>query len=743
MSSAILSIYLDDQAVGEVRIDGEVVIGRSEDCGVRLDHRSVSRRHAVLKPEGDGFKIESQSEFAPIKVNGKESGEAVLHPGDVVGVGPYQLKLRSAEVLSTVTPIEMEQESVTTVQLDTDPVPVDTVEPPVPADADFQADFQSDFQPEVQVEAPSDVLPDLSLALDGGIASPPEESGPEEIGFQEVSHDEATRVLQGDGLEARLTFSPGSADVAEYVISKDEVMIGRGRDSDVVLEDKKASRKSASIVRSGRKFILKDLGSSNGIQVNGVKVVEQEMASGDVVRIGDTEFVFQAKSQEYARKEAGFLDVPDQDDGESPVPDQYPAQPFSMQSAAASGRTLVGGIPPASFGTHPGIPLPGKAGKGSLVDQFKALPPRKRAIYAALLVVGAWFMLSEDPSTTSGPARQPATNERGTADSAGVQATFDKLNGEQQRYVKAQYDLALKLYKDGEYDKSIFEIQKIFQMVPDYLDAREIERYAQEGKRKLEALQEERRKREEIERVKARVALLMEDARELMKRKEYDSASRVFPEILALDPENTEIAKWVREIEAEEDRKRADGERKMIQQKINDHGWELLAEAVNARKGGDCVAAIRAYRKVKDIGATQKKLLTQAATGEQECRSIIEERTAPLIENGRMSETNGDFVAAFKSYEEALKVDPGNTMAKEGTTRNRQAIEEKAKVLYTEAVLAESYSDFKMAKTRFKEVLDTAPEGSLYHGRARRKLMRYGPLMEREAPSQQQQEWGF
>ena len=44
---------------------------------------------------------------------------------------------------------------------------------------------------------------------------------------------------------------------------------------------------------------------------------------------------------------------------------------------------------------------------------------------------------------------------------------------------------------------------------------------------------------------------------------------------------------------------------------------------------------------------------------------------------------------------------------------------------YTEAVLAESYSDFSLAKTRFEQLLEIAPPDDPYYERARRKLSRY------------------
>lgn len=49
-----LLIPQDDGTTRERVLKGETVIGRSTDCDVVLDEVSVSRRHALLRPEADG-----------------------------------------------------------------------------------------------------------------------------------------------------------------------------------------------------------------------------------------------------------------------------------------------------------------------------------------------------------------------------------------------------------------------------------------------------------------------------------------------------------------------------------------------------------------------------------------------------------------------------------------------------------------------------------------------------------------
>lgn len=64
-------------------------------------------------------------------------------------------------------------------------------------------------------------------------------------------------------------------------------------DVEIVTTDKKISRKHAAIRKKGKGFTLKDLGSKNGISLNGAKLDPDEeiyLTDGDIMQIGDTQF---------------------------------------------------------------------------------------------------------------------------------------------------------------------------------------------------------------------------------------------------------------------------------------------------------------------------------------------------------------------------------------------------------------------------------------------------------------------
>jgi pSer/pThr/pTyr-binding forkhead associated (FHA) protein len=72
----------------ELRLNGDGVIGRANDCDIHLDDPLVSRRHARVIRAQVGTAIEDLGSANGVYVNGRLSpGITPLHPGDVVQLG--------------------------------------------------------------------------------------------------------------------------------------------------------------------------------------------------------------------------------------------------------------------------------------------------------------------------------------------------------------------------------------------------------------------------------------------------------------------------------------------------------------------------------------------------------------------------------------------------------------------------------------------------------------------------------
>lgn len=73
------------------------------------------------------------------------------------------------------------------------------------------------------------------------------------------------------------------------------ITLGRAATNALVLVEDKASRVHAEIRYDGERFILKDLGSTNGTYHNGNRATEHTLSFGDVIRVGRTEMRFTAE----------------------------------------------------------------------------------------------------------------------------------------------------------------------------------------------------------------------------------------------------------------------------------------------------------------------------------------------------------------------------------------------------------------------------------------------------------------
>jgi hypothetical protein len=77
------------------------------------------------------------------------------------------------------------------------------------------------------------------------------------------------------------------------VLSGSRVVIGRSREADIVLQDPNVSRRHAELRRDEGGWQVVDLGSTNGIKVNGRRVDHQPLRPGDQVTIGVTDLTFE------------------------------------------------------------------------------------------------------------------------------------------------------------------------------------------------------------------------------------------------------------------------------------------------------------------------------------------------------------------------------------------------------------------------------------------------------------------
>jgi hypothetical protein len=83
------------------------------------------------------------------------------------------------------------------------------------------------------------------------------------------------------------------AEGRRNVLSGDRVMVGRSRECDVVVSDQNVSRRHIELRRGERGWAAVDLGSTNGMKVNGRRLSHAELEPGDRITIGITDLTFE------------------------------------------------------------------------------------------------------------------------------------------------------------------------------------------------------------------------------------------------------------------------------------------------------------------------------------------------------------------------------------------------------------------------------------------------------------------
>ncbi|MBM3634829.1 MAG: DUF2662 domain-containing protein [Actinobacteria bacterium] len=158
---------------------------------------------------------------------------------------------------------------------------------------------------------PADAAPEAAAAAAAavGAAVPP---AADEVPAEPVMPVEPVEPLPNEALAAvsgTQVLSPEQARAAGLVrehvtlyvagqpfrISQKVTTMGRSRDCDIVVPDANVSRVHAELRHEGLEYVLVDLGSTNGVEVNGRRVLRHNLRDGDRVSLGGAEVVVERR----------------------------------------------------------------------------------------------------------------------------------------------------------------------------------------------------------------------------------------------------------------------------------------------------------------------------------------------------------------------------------------------------------------------------------------------------------------
>lgn len=91
----------------------------------------------------------------------------------------------------------------------------------------------------------------------------------------------------------KITLTLPSGEIRKYSLQMDSIRIGRAADNTVVLEDSSLSGHHAVLHRRENCYELVDLGSTNGMEFQGRRVLTHELRDGDELKIGSVTLRFE------------------------------------------------------------------------------------------------------------------------------------------------------------------------------------------------------------------------------------------------------------------------------------------------------------------------------------------------------------------------------------------------------------------------------------------------------------------
>lgn len=735
---------------------GELVflIGRSKDCHVHLDDFQVSRHHAELVYHNGEWRVRRASDVSPLVVNGVQTNEKALVNGDIIAAGPYVLSVSSLAVeeppqkeivpeesindaQETKTILEAPEEAagpslheetqeINLADVEETPAEAPIEEEHVLADGFDASDFESaeDLQPDEEGDDESvgefTSVGNLSSAFSGeNTESVFPEDNDEEIevdGLDDFGDDsmmggdeDSTRVIQAFAkfdLELFGEFAPYD----KFSIDKNETIIGRDASKcDIVLNDPEVSSVHAKIIRNNVNCILEDQQSGNGTLLNGERINKSALNNGDEFVIGATTFTLKIVSD--------FLE--EEKDRLMPVEDNQVVEVEEVVEVDSA------------FDDETGVGIEGQEGFGegaapknqSLVDKFKALPPKKKIIYGAVGFMLVLMLLDTEPQAPKAPetTQTKAKEEPKPEGEEEVQLTPEQLE-----LVEASYQLANEMIQRGLFDEALMELDNnVLKFVKEYKNAGQLKALALRGIEERERIEEERRKRLQEEERKAKVAELVEKAKEAVKERNVQVAESLFAEITLLDPNNfdvsalkIEIDAWKKEqerIALEKAQKEAERKRKISLLQPG-KTFYLQKEWYNA------VIRLTEFLLVENM---DEDLTLEATKMLEESKENLNAIVGPLLGRARSLREGQDLKGAYENYNEVLKHEPTNAEALNEMNEIREILHARSRKVYREAIIAESLSLFQDAKEKFQEVQQISPSDSEYYGKATEKLKEY------------------
>ena len=714
------------------------LVGRSSECRIVLPDQKVSRSHCEILYKNKKWYLNKISKYADVKIDGKDINEAELIKNCSVSIGPYDLQIEMPEKVQDSKAEENNEKPENDEVMEVSPSS-DDLSYPDEVEANDEGESIDDLE-----DGTTEFLGTDELEEPNGENLSDDEFQTESESFDEAEeyaadeYDENEYTDEGQGDEYSEEFDDGGFAMEEsagektqvftgfadydleifgefapydrFSIKEGETTIGRDEKSvDIFLNDSEVSSKHAKIIKTKISLRVVDLNSANGTLLNGSRVNESDLQSGDEFIIGSTTFTVHIRSDMISNEKDRLLPV---EENQIVEVEEIVEVDEGIEEV---GETASDAEPPKS-----------------LIGKFKALPPKKQKIYGAVGLLLIFLLLdSEEPKQVNTPTKKP--NAEKIADNKdpkgavkkGLKNSLEKLTLQEREVVASKYQLAFEFIQQGKYSESLSELDYVMKLAPDYKQARSLYQMAREGLAKLEELEKKRIAEVEAKKRQEKIDKLIVSAQKYVKERQVQAAEGVFSKILEIDPENfdvpqlkLEINAWKKEqerIAMEKAQKDADRKRKLSQISASRtfYGKEEWYKAI---------LKVEEFLRIKDM---DEDLVKEATEMLKVSKANLKNKIGPMIGKARSLKEGQDLKAAYEQYLGILDHEPTNVEALDEMNEIRDILTLRSQKVYRDGLISESLMLFKEAKEKFQEVQQISPSDSDYYKKASLKLREY------------------
>jgi len=236
----------------------KTIVGREPGCDLTIDSNMLSRRHAEIIIEGDHLKVVDMGSANGTYLNGEKIQEAIAWPGDELRFDKQRFIVIGPRRDDTAQREGDEDNTMLRTSADERLMRENQAEPTGPAPAPDSTDSS-----------------DYSL--------PPA--------------DDETRIFVPPPPTAVLAEMGDDGDERRFELDNATQQVGRGQGCDIVLTEKSVSKRHAEFTYEQGAWCVRDLGSSNGVLVNGERIDKEQLKSGDRLKLGRLEFSFSVTAE--------------------------------------------------------------------------------------------------------------------------------------------------------------------------------------------------------------------------------------------------------------------------------------------------------------------------------------------------------------------------------------------------------------------------------------------------------------